>query len=498
MKKIIVFLILCLSTTLLRAQDQGIRFQTGLSWAQIRAKAKAQNKYIFVDCYATWCGPCKWMAANIYPQKGVGNYFNSHFINVAVQMDKTAKDANDIKRFYADAEMLSKNYEVGEYPTYLFFSPEGKIVHRFAETTPNGEDFINKAKDAFDPEKQFYTLVKRCEEHKTDSAYLKAALKTATDADNQESTEVIAGYYFKTLKNLFVKSNIQDISGTLGFLGPDHFQFGYTFFLDNAAKVDAIITNQQKYYAESQIARIIFDKEQGPLFNDPKATIYWSKVEKDVLSAHPDIALGLTHWEKNWFNQYQISYIKTDLYKVDPNAKGIFEEKLDAYYKKFPDTHENVKKVVFEGRYKLFAKNQQWQAANQAAYAYLHECGKDLSSGQINSVCWDIIFPHSSDPQILAEAAIYMKTAVGQSPEDESLWDTYANVLYKAGHVSASIETEKKAISLADANSLNQGSINDSGMKRLHLKNKKEFEETLAKMQNNTPTWPTADVATNH
>ena len=40
---------------------KGIHFVNGLSWQEVLQKAKAENKYIFVDCYATWCGPCKAM-----------------------------------------------------------------------------------------------------------------------------------------------------------------------------------------------------------------------------------------------------------------------------------------------------------------------------------------------------------------------------------------------------------------------------------------------------
>ena len=43
----------------------GTYFQTGLSWKEVKAKAEAEHKYIFMDCYATWCGPCKWMNKNI-------------------------------------------------------------------------------------------------------------------------------------------------------------------------------------------------------------------------------------------------------------------------------------------------------------------------------------------------------------------------------------------------------------------------------------------------
>jgi uncharacterized protein YyaL (SSP411 family) len=51
-------------------------------------KAKKENKLIFVDAYASWCGPCKLMVKNIFPLKTVGDYYNSHFINAKIDMEK--------------------------------------------------------------------------------------------------------------------------------------------------------------------------------------------------------------------------------------------------------------------------------------------------------------------------------------------------------------------------------------------------------------------------
>ncbi len=67
---------------------QGIKFEENLSWQQLLDKAKVTNKYIFVDCYATWCGPCKMMDKDVYTSGKVGYLFNEHFISVKVQMDK--------------------------------------------------------------------------------------------------------------------------------------------------------------------------------------------------------------------------------------------------------------------------------------------------------------------------------------------------------------------------------------------------------------------------
>ncbi|MBL7708461.1 MAG: thioredoxin family protein, partial [Chitinophagaceae bacterium] len=45
----------------LAQNNSGIQFQN-LSWSQLLAKAKTENKLIFVDAFTTWCGPCKQMS----------------------------------------------------------------------------------------------------------------------------------------------------------------------------------------------------------------------------------------------------------------------------------------------------------------------------------------------------------------------------------------------------------------------------------------------------
>ncbi|HLU87988.1 MAG TPA: thioredoxin family protein, partial [Taishania sp.] len=47
------------------AQNKSIQFEEG-DWNSIVAKAQSANKPIFVDAYAVWCGPCKWMSATVF------------------------------------------------------------------------------------------------------------------------------------------------------------------------------------------------------------------------------------------------------------------------------------------------------------------------------------------------------------------------------------------------------------------------------------------------
>jgi thiol:disulfide interchange protein len=56
------------------AAANGMEFFHG-TWAQALAKAKKENKLVFLDAYTSWCGPCKQMQRNVFPQTTVGSFF---------------------------------------------------------------------------------------------------------------------------------------------------------------------------------------------------------------------------------------------------------------------------------------------------------------------------------------------------------------------------------------------------------------------------------------
>ncbi|MFT4973461.1 MAG: thiol:disulfide interchange protein, partial [Saprospiraceae bacterium] len=100
-----------------RAKNEGIKFSTK-SWAEMLTEAKADNKLIFVDAYAKWCGPCKTMSKKVFPVKKVGDFFNAQFVNAKIDMEK------------GEGPKLAKQYHVRAYPTFLFVDGDGKVVHR--------------------------------------------------------------------------------------------------------------------------------------------------------------------------------------------------------------------------------------------------------------------------------------------------------------------------------------------------------------------------------
>jgi thiol:disulfide interchange protein len=97
------------------APHAGIQFMES-SWSKAVEQAQKENKPIFLDAYASWCGPCKLLKKNTFTKKEAGDFFNSNFINVAVDMEK------------GEGPALSKKFEVDAYPTLIIADKNGNIV----------------------------------------------------------------------------------------------------------------------------------------------------------------------------------------------------------------------------------------------------------------------------------------------------------------------------------------------------------------------------------
>jgi thiol-disulfide isomerase/thioredoxin len=157
MKKLSIT-VLSLLTLSISAQNRSITFDHG-SWAELKEKAKKENKLIFVDAFTTWCGPCKWMAANVFTNDTVADYFNKNFINAKIDMEK------------GEGIELAKQYEVQCYPNLLFIDGSGNLVHRKAGSMPAG-DFVALAETSKDPNKRFAYYRDNYESKKSNSEFL--------------------------------------------------------------------------------------------------------------------------------------------------------------------------------------------------------------------------------------------------------------------------------------------------------------------------------------
>jgi thioredoxin 1 len=105
--------------------DKGIQFVEP-NWAKAVEQAKKEKKMIFVDAYTTWCGPCRMLKQNTFPDKAAGEFFNKHFINIALDMEK------------GDGLAFAEKYQIRAYPTLLIMDADLK-------STSIAEGYMNPA-----------------------------------------------------------------------------------------------------------------------------------------------------------------------------------------------------------------------------------------------------------------------------------------------------------------------------------------------------------------
>lgn len=96
---------------------EGIQFFKG-TFQEALEKAKAENKPIFLDIYATWCGPCKMLKKHTFSDKEVGNYYNANYINIAI--DGETKEGRE----------LANKYGIQGYPTLIILDNKGKQLSK--------------------------------------------------------------------------------------------------------------------------------------------------------------------------------------------------------------------------------------------------------------------------------------------------------------------------------------------------------------------------------
>lgn len=414
---------------LLHAQDNGVRFEEGLSWGQVLAKAARENKYIFVDCYATWCAPCKKMDKLVYANDTVGNFFNDRFLSIKVQMDTSKNDSEEVKKWYARAQELGKTYKVTGLPTYLFFSPEGEIVHRGMgfQKVP---DFISLGSEAINPQAQYYTKVKLWREGALPPASMKELALIAKNKFKEDelshaiAIDYIANYLERLSEADFsTKENFEfivEFSKILNSKG----RF-FKLCLQDAQRVDSI--KEHNGIADRVVNYVIQIEEirQALLAaNETGKEPDWNQINKNIAAKYPQkyAVRSIINAKTNWYK----SKSQWDLY-----AKYLVKRMEQSNWRK---SDSNIGSVL-----------------------------------NLNGAAMDI-FKYSTNKKELKAALQWIDLAIALNKKPSGgLLDTKANLLYKLGKKKKAIALQEEAVKLSYKT------------KALH--------EALEKMKRGEPTW---------
>jgi thioredoxin-related protein len=249
----LLFILTLFTTSSLAQQADGINFQKGLSWLQIKEKAKKEKKYIFVDTYTTWCIPCKKMEVDIFPQKEVGDFFNNNFINFKVQIDRNQNDSYAIKNAYGDAKLIEETYHINSYPTYLFLNPEGVLVHYLNGISGSGKEFITKASEALNPITQYVNLKNEFKNGRRDTAFLNLLISVSDKTMDWTDRKIYVQSYLKSQENLLSSKNIRFIAQSVS----SSKDIGYNILIDYPKEVNEVIGKQ---WRNDVINSVLFDE----------------------------------------------------------------------------------------------------------------------------------------------------------------------------------------------------------------------------------------------
>ena len=191
MKRLSVILSLVLVASVTFAQ--GVAFEPdGTLLPQAAAKAKKENKLVFVDCYTQWCGPCKKMARDIFPQEKVGKYMNERFVNVKIDMEASY------------AEGLSKEWQVSGYPTFIIFNADGKEIGRFMGGS-DADGFIARVAEKSAVDAAVSSLEERWKQGERGDAFLKEYLASLTATYKRDDADMVAETLLKGKEETFAQ-----------------------------------------------------------------------------------------------------------------------------------------------------------------------------------------------------------------------------------------------------------------------------------------------------
>jgi len=313
MKKIYSTLLALLAATSLMAQ--GMIFEPdGTTLEQASVKAKAEKKLIFLDCYTDWCGPCKKMAREVFPDPKAGEFMNPRFINIKINMESEY------------GAPLAKKLQISAYPTFVIFNAEAQEIGRLVGGSPV-DDFLAKVKDK-SQDNTSADLETRWKNGDRDPQFLKQYLATLTSAYKSDDANDVAEAILKgneskiatdaELRSIFMRNINNPFS--------DVFQY--------VVKNPNVITDVMGTNAYEMKVNSVLSNYQRNLINeeDGKATLDQQKFDQyvDLLkdmnvpqADHYRLTTLITYYEKNQDFDNYIACVKEYLANTELDANDM-------------------------------------------------------------------------------------------------------------------------------------------------------------------------------
>lgn len=389
-----------------------IKFEHG-TLKQALAKAKAENKLVFIDGFAVWCGPCKHMANTVFQEDEVGKYFDKNLVALKVDVEK------------GEGPMIKRNFGITGLPGYVFLDGDGNVVYRFQAAMPT-DKFMKEVEKAVlygkDPN-SVGRMAEKYELKKNDQDFVRMYLDKLKASSSTNYTDVLEHY-------LKIQTKIPETSQEMVQLLSDH--SAEIIFGGNA---DRILTSNKdseewKPFIKKDI-RETFQKI-GRMMVDKTTTYAIDKKDTTFLE------ITLVRASTNGFKVdearrkavYAFYYLQTG---EGEQYKKLMRDEIDAYVKSLD---VNTLKTAYENWQKRLAEgDKSAQSLKPFAVRESERTGYYVRNyGQF-----------AKTQQEKEDVLRWAKTAYDFIPGDGGIMSLYANVLYNFGDKKEALKIKEAA-----------------------------------------------------
>lgn len=276
---------LFLFSTLAVFAQEAIQFQE-LPFKELVAKAKKDNKIVFIDAYASWCGPCKMMERNVFTKKSVGDYYNSNFVNARFDMEK------------GEGREIAAKYGVRSYPTYLFLNGDGELVSQnfgYMEESM----FLTMAQDINSPNNKKGSLKERFAKGEKDPEFLINIMKLNSSSDFDFAKKASERYFENKKKTEeFTKDDV----GLLFFFLKSTEDKNYKVFTERKAEIIKFLPEEtyKEFDNQMKLAKVV--EQSVDTQNKTINSEYFMKTAEPLVGKH-DAEVKLNQTKLSYYEQ---------------------------------------------------------------------------------------------------------------------------------------------------------------------------------------------------
>ena len=411
-------------------EPSGIKFFTG-SWNDVLAEAKRQNKPVFVDIFTTWCGPCKLMAKQAFPDPKVGEKFNANFISYQIDAEK------------GEGVAVAKKYAVDAYPTSLYVAANGDLIHRaigYGGIKGMLEE-ANKAIEAVRDPNPLSAMEKQYESGKREPEFLAGYLQKRAKVGMPNSDALDA--YLKTVPESEWSSdkNLAVIGGNLTTATSPAF----SVIAKEAPKLRMDPTKRQQAQAVfSGLFRSIEADFKKAVINKSEAELEANITKRQELNALMQ-PMGMMAPQEAEANGYRMRF-----YQQTKNADK-YQVLAAAEATKLMSVPMDSVKARNELAYKNFQKQTAMMPDSVKNRDDFKKYAESMKTGEtkqmamkLNNLAWGY-YETITDPKALNQALTWSAKSLEYDRAGMYL-DTYAHLLSKLGRKDEAIKTQQEAI----------------------------------------------------